>query len=177
MSHSRTPPPRPLTSTETLESLDQWKNQFITFYKRDKDCKQFIKPSFKWNSTREFYGLTTEDREDDAQELETLLFTVAGFLPFPYLTPQIVKDTKCWAEVWKIIYEHYGVKPNQSTFLDYVKLKKRSDERPIDFYHRMTYHARNHLAPAAAKVGSQVNTSSDTSVSYTHLTLPTKRIV
>ena len=30
---------------------------------------------------------TGDDKEDDAQELETILYTVAGFLPFPYLTP------------------------------------------------------------------------------------------
>ena len=156
------PPPRQLGQKETLDSLDQWKNQFRIFYKRDETLTEFFRPGARWNSTQLSYGLTGEEAQTRADNLELLLNQVGSHLPFPYLNQRIVKDTKNFTDVWTIIYNHFGCKPSQSSFLQYGLLKKRQDETPLTYYERLCHHARAHLAPAGAKVNDQTNTNADT---------------
>merc|ERR1712082_475588 len=83
-------------------------------------------------------------------DLLDLLNTLAGYLPHSYLTDKIVKDTKGWKDVWDIIYEHYGVKVTNETFLDFESINKQLDETHRQFYERLLQHVRQHLAPAGA---------------------------
>ena len=108
----RTPPPRPLGSVETLESLTHWITTFKTYFKRDDSFKSFIRENCTWDPSHPSYdqvgktvGLkrsATEMKED----LVDLLNTLAGFLPHSYLTDKILTNTKGWKDVWEIIYEH-----------------------------------------------------------------------
>ena len=53
----RNPPPRMLTLTETLHSLNHWKTSFRTYYRRDSYFKAFLLPNATWsNSAEAHYG-------------------------------------------------------------------------------------------------------------------------
>ena len=79
---------------------------------------------------------------------------MASFLPGPYITHKITKTSTNISSVWDIIWEHYDVKPSQATFLDYNELSMSSDDRPIDLYDKMIYHAINHLCPVGTDGGA-----------------------
>ena len=196
MASFKIPPPRALTHNETLASLDQFQTAFKLFYKRSPDVKQFFRAGATWDPDQDNYGLeddADEDggltAEDKADNLELLLSQLGNHLPFPFLTPKFVKETRSLADCWNILYTHYGVQPNQQSFLHYTKLQKKSDESPLTFFERLCHHARSHLAPRGATANGITNDQPDTmsisilnhishdwlkAVSYTQLTLPTK---
>ena len=60
MSHARTPPPRPLGSKETLDTLTHWKTTWKTFYKRDDSYKYFVKETTTWDPSHLNYGQVDE---------------------------------------------------------------------------------------------------------------------
>jgi len=165
MSSVRLPPPRPLGMKETLETLDHFKSQVRNFYRRDDDFKPFFKAGQAWSHATANYGLVddaNEEAADKAKHLEGLLTAIASHLPFPYLTTKILEDTKSMKDVFEIIYQQYQVQPSSLTFLDYARLRRQSEESPLTFYERLLRHARTHLAPKNAVVGTQRNTSTDT---------------
>ena len=92
----KSPPPRPLTQQETLDSLNHWKTLFRNYYRRDTVYKQFLASDFTWTPNQPNYGLaavgnsTAQARKEN---LEDFLYTLAGFLSHSYLTDKIVKDT------------------------------------------------------------------------------------
>ena len=151
MSNLKMPPPRALQHNETLASLDQFKLSFKLFHKRAPEVKEFFKTGATWNPDEENYGLSADagedgaTAEDKAENLELLLSQLGNHLPFPYLTSRFVKETRNLEDCWKILYTHYGVQPNQQSFLQYAGLQKKQDETPLTFYERLCHHARSHL--------------------------------
>ena len=173
MSFVKFPPPRPLTKKETLDSLDHWKSQFRTFFKRDDTFRPFLSTSFKWDPEKPNFGLSDDPPTDPegvsayqaaekCEDFTDLLNVLSGFLPNSYLTARITKDTTCWKEVWDLIYQHYECKISSDTFLDFESLRKESDENHLQYYERLLQHARLHLAPAGAEVGTFKNKEEDT---------------
>ena len=57
----RNPPPRMLTTTETLHSMNHWKTSFRTYYRRDSIFKGFLLPEVRWNSAVANYNLNADD--------------------------------------------------------------------------------------------------------------------
>ena len=162
-SYARTPPPRPLGASETLESLTHWKTTFRTFFKRDETYKPFIRDTAKWDSAAANYAQQEEatglkrSAADMKEDLVDLLNTLSGFLPHSYLTDKILKATKNWIDVWNVIHDHYGVQVTSETLLDFESLQKQTGETHRQFYERLLQHVRQHLAPAGVKV-EQINT-------------------
>ena len=113
---SKVAPPRPLTHTETNDSLTQFEFHFNNFYRKDSDFKPILKTTFNWDGTAANYGKTP----DEADDLETLLGNVCSLLPFPYLNTRILKETTNWKDVWEIIFTHYQAKPSQDSNFDFV---------------------------------------------------------
>ena len=83
----RNPPPRMLTATETLHSLNHWKTAFRTYYRRDSYFKSFLLPNATWtNVAADNYGQIaetngqTETRSavDKGEDLQDFLNTLAG---------------------------------------------------------------------------------------------------
>ena len=150
----RNPPPRMLTVQETLYSLNHWKTNFRTYYRRDSYYKCFLLPNATWDPTREHYGQVADrsngavirSAEDKGEDLKDFLHTIVGYLPFPYLTEKIVGATKNLEEVWLAIYEHYGLKITGETMLDIAAINKTSEESFRQFFDRIVAHARLHLA-------------------------------
>ena len=166
--YSRTPPPRPLGAHETLESLSHWQTTFKSFYKKDDSYKIFFKKDQKWNYLRQNYDLQDETdggkrtASELAEDLADLLNTLAGYLPHSYLTDKILKSSSGWADVWRIIHDHYNVQVTSETLLDFESLHKLSEETHRQFYERLLQHAKQHLAPAHVKVENITNSQPDT---------------
>ena len=169
MSYVKFPPPRPLTKKETLDTLDHWRSQFRTFFKRDDTFRPFLSTSLKWDPSQTNFGFTNETNDggdvyeasEKAENFADLLNVLSGFLPHSYLTSKISKDTKCWQDVWDIIYQHFNCKISSDSFLDFENLKKESDENYLQYYERLLQHTRLHLAPANAEVGTMKNNKDD----------------
>ena len=149
----RNPPPRMLTPSETLQTLNHWKTSFRTYYRRDSFYKGFLLPEATWDSTADSYGQAADQNggevirtaADKAGDLEDFLNTLAGYLPFPYLTEKIVKASTKLQDVWDVIYDHYGVNVSSESLLDYVAIKQSSGETYRQFFDRLLSHARLHL--------------------------------
>ena len=159
------PPPRQLTQSETLDSLDHWKSIFRNYFRRDSVFKQFLESSCTWNpsDTDTYglvakYGMSPEERKD---ALIDFLSNLAGFLPHSYLTSKLKDTTKSLKDCWNIIEEHYNVKVSSETLLDFEAIKKDPAENYRQLYERLLQHCKLHLAPATATVGTFKNTTED----------------
>ena len=76
-SHARTPPPRQLSTKESLESLAHWETTFKTFYKRDDAFKVFFKPNVQWDPSQPNYGFSDE-QGDEGRTAEELCEELKG---------------------------------------------------------------------------------------------------
>ena len=181
--HVRTPPPRPLGASESLETLTHWKTNFKTFYKKDETYKHFIKDTTVWDpdAANGNYSQaaeveevrTVEDGEesietrtkrtaaDMKEDLVDLLSTLTGYLPHSYLTKKIVSATKGWKDVWNVIYDHYGVQISSESLLDFESMYKQPGETHRQFYERLLQHVAQHLAPADVKIEQVRNAVAD----------------
>ena len=154
-------------ANETLESLTHWKTSFRTFYKRDECYKTFFKPGTQWDPNLPSYGLQDEQDGDQRnapelyEDLCDLLNTLAGYLPHSYLTDKIVNQTKNWDEVYQVIFDHYNVQVSSESFLDFESMHKKNEETHRQFFERLLQHAKQHLAPADAKVENITNSVAD----------------
>ena len=167
---AKVPYPRQLTSNETLDTLTHWKSHVRNYFRRDDNMKVFFARAAKWDCSKNNYGFQGEDAADKADSLESLLDTIAGFMPGPYLTAQITKHTKGIEDVFKLIWKHYDVDPTPSTFLDFDSLSLDKEERYIDLFYRMLYHTEQHLVTAGTEVeGEKVNTTEQVTHSHKNL--------
>ena len=167
---AKVPFPRQLTSSETLDTLTHWKSHVRNYFRRDDGMKEFFARTATWAPSRTNYGFVGDDAAIKADNLESLLDTIAGFMPGPYLTNQITGQTKCIDDVFRLIWRHYDVDPTPSTFLDFNNLNLEKDERYIDLFYRMVYHSEQHLVKAGTQVENQVVSVSE-SISHSHKNL------
>ena len=152
----RNPPPRMLTATETLHSLNHWKTSFRTYYRRDTFFKAFLLPEARWNSLDLNYGQvedtvgtsTTRSAVDKCEDLKDFLNTLSGYLPFPYLTEKIVTGSRNLQNVWDTIYDHYGICVSSESLLDYASINLNDGETYRQLYDRLLSHTRLHLPKA-----------------------------
>ena len=107
------------------------------------------------------FGFTGADAQEKSDDFGDFLNVLAGFLPHSYLTSRISSDTKCWEDVWNIIYTHYNCKISGDTLLDFEALNRESDENYQQFYERLLQHTRLHMAPAQSEVGKLKITKAD----------------
>ena len=162
----RNPPPRMLTFNETLHSLNHWRTSFRTYYRRDAFFKAFLLPNANWNNVaNENYGqvddvngtVVTRNAADKGEDLRDFLNTLAGYLPFPYLTEKIVNGSRNMQNVWDTIYDHYGINVTSESLLNYVSIRQNDGETYRQFFDRLLAHARLHL-PSANIVVDGINT-------------------
>ena len=156
------PPPRQLTQSETLDSLDHWKSSFKNYFRRDSVFNQFL--NCKWDPSEENYNLRAENGMTAAERKDALvdfLSNLAGFLPHSYLTSKLIENTKNLEGCWKIIEEHYNVQITPETLLDFESLKKNPEENYRQFYEKLLQHTRLHLALKDAKVDNHINATDD----------------
>ena len=125
------PPPRQLTQSESLDSLDHWKSIFRNYFRRDSTFKQFLDTTCTWDPAAVNYGLEAKDgitAEARKDALVDFLSNLAGFLPHSYLTSKLQENTKSLKECWDIVDEHYNVQITSETLLDFELIKKEPTE-------------------------------------------------
>lgn len=170
---AKIPYPRQLNSTESLDTLTHWRSHLRNYFRRDDNYKLFFARTCQWDPSASNYGFKDTESQtaaSQADNLESLLDTVAGFMPGPYLTAKITKNTKSMEDVFNVIFTHYDVIPNPSTYLDYDSITLLPDERYIDLYHRLLYHAEQHLVQQGETVaGEKVNQSEKLTHSHRNL--------
>ena len=158
------PPPRQLTQSESLDSLDHWKSIFRNYFRRDSTFKQFLDTTCTWDPAAANYGLEAKDgmtAEERKDALVDFLNNLAGFLPHSYLTSKLQENTTSLKECWRIIDEHYNVQITSETLLDFESIKKEPAENYRQFFERLLQHAKLHLAPDGATVDNIKNTVDD----------------
>ncbi len=89
----KVPYPRQLQKKETLDSLSHWKSSVRNYFRRSSQYSFFFQRQARWNHSALNFGLTGEDAEKKADDLECLLDTLASFLPGPYITHQITTNS------------------------------------------------------------------------------------
>lgn len=161
--------------TETHHSLTQWKFTFNNFYRKDPDFNPLLKSSLVWDASAANYSLTGMTAADQGDNLETLLGNLAGFLPFPYLTSRILKESTRWGDVWNILFSHYQVEPSQEANLDFISLTidKANKESYQTFHERLCHHQWSHLAKHGTIVQGVTNATED-KLTFSHLNLITQ---
>ena len=167
---AKVPYPRQLAASETLDTLTHWKSHIRNYFRRDENLKIFFARENTWDQSRDLYGFTGEGAATKADYLEGLLDTVAGFMPGPYLTARITKQANSMQDVFNIIWTHYDVDPNPSTFLDFAELELSRDERYIDLFYRMLYHAEMHLLKRGTVIEGKA-VEADETLSFSHKNL------
>ena len=167
---AKVPYPRQLNSNESLDSLTHWKSHVRNYFRRDDNLKGFFARTFTWTPTAENYGFVGDDAEAKADNLEGLLDTICGFMPGPYLTAQITRQSKSMKDVFDFIWKHYDVEPNPCSFLDFHTLSLAAEERYIDLYYRMLYHADQHVVKAGELIDG-VQSAADEIVTNSHKNL------
>ena len=97
-------------------------------------------------------GGEARKKKELAEDLEDLINTLAGFLPYSYLTDKLLKYTKGWKDVYKIIMDDYNVQVSSETLFDFESIHKNSEETHSQFFERLLQHTKQHLAPADTKL-------------------------
>ena len=167
---AKVPYPRQLSNRETLDTLTHWKSHVRNYFRRDESMKEFFSRTATWNPLVPNFGFTGDEADVKADSLESLLDTISGFLPGPYITTQITKQTKCIDDVFRLIWRHYDVDPSPSTFLDFNSISLEKEERYIDLYYRLLYHAEQHQVKSGDTVEGEVITCSEI-ITHSHKNL------
>ena len=144
--------PRKLGETESIQSLNHWKNHFRNYYRRCDFNKKFLDPATQWDPQAENHGFEDEggpngrSKETLAADLEGFFDTLASYMPYDYVTGKCMKETKNIGDVWKVIYEIYDAEITPASFLNYISLKKEPAETHRNFWNRLVGYVDQHLA-------------------------------
>ena len=163
--------PRNLENKETRENLEHWFDQFRQYWKRDDRARHFMLPTSVWDTTKVHWGQAQEAEDSKLKrsaaemkiDLEDLLDTVSGYLPFRYITQTLKSRTTCWKKVKEAVFEIYGVQTTATTQLNFAKIKKQPDETYRQMFERMVAHVEQHLPHP--ETGSARSTPSSSALS------------
>ena len=157
-SATKVPMPRQLGDDENLESLQHWKVTFRNYFRRDDYFNVFLPAAFTWNPAEANYGLAAEttglkrSAEVLKNDLVAFLETIAGFLPYSYVTERILNNTTSLKDVWAIIADLYEAEVSSDTFLELSTFSKLPNESFRQFYERMVDHVQKHLTKPNVKL-------------------------
>ena len=151
MSVAKIQPPRKLTEEEDLDTFEDWWFQFISYFSKDVNFKTILDdPNFTWQDTTVAKrGCATEDI---CHNLNSLLRSMATYAAGPYIKTNILNDTISVADVKRIFMKFLEIELSDLTLLDYYKIQRKPNERPLRFYYRIRHHQIQHLLPKGAIV-------------------------
>ena len=152
MSSTKVPPPRKLEEKEDLDSFEDFWFQVETYYGRDPKFAVFINdPSLVWQGTGVLHrGMANVE---SAANINTLLIAIATYALGPYIKKNITEKATTLSEVKREFMKLLEIDLSDNTFMNFYDIKRRVNERPLMFYHRLRYHVERHLL----KVGDRVN--------------------
>lgn len=153
---------RCLTSSESIATLEAWKNNVLYGLKQNPDFRVYLHDGYVWGKkTRAQPFRCLEDvfvkerfqpedeskppqdrlilsktREDRAAEVDLLLDQVANYCPnIP--RQDITKDSRSIEEVWQTIRRYYNKQQSGSLLNDAWSIRRELEETPQSLYSRM----------------------------------------
>ena len=100
MSGPKLAQPRKLGETETIQSLNHWKNHFRNFFRRCEYVGMFLDPATTWDpADPDGHGFTDETtgqkrtKQAIKADLEGFFDTLASYMPYDYVTSKCMKET------------------------------------------------------------------------------------
>ena len=152
MSTTKVPPPRKLEEKEDLDSFEDFWFQVETYYGRDQRFADIINdPTLRWRGS-DVHHRGMADAES-AANLNTLLRALATYALGPYIKKNIMEKATSLSGVKREFMKLLEIDLADATFMNFYDIKRRVNERPLMFYHRLRYHAERHLL----KVGDRVD--------------------
>ena len=159
--------PNRLTNDETLTSFEDWRNNVIFYLTQDKDFAGLLKETTKWTKVSD--GDPNRGLASDAarQILDRFLGIIAGLAP-PLLYHEIIDDTTCMSDVYRLLRSYYQFSPSESTFIKYYSIRRDvvngSLERPLHLFLRMKQYIRDNLLLSSGKIehDGKIPTKSET---------------
>ena len=171
--------PRMLKDEESHQEITAWAVSVKNYWRRDEAFYPFVNVNTKWDKNKQNYGMVDEHdgsklkrkKEEMAEDLESFLEIMAGYVPEDHLRTKIMHDSTSFKEIITIIREYYGAEINAESELDFMKFSRKPQEPYRKFFERMASHAREHLVGGEVKVGS-INTGvNGDSMTLSHLNL------
>ena len=152
---------RSLTSTESLASLESWRNNVLYGLRLNPDFRPYLRENYKFGrktkgkpcrdltdeketatirnaatDREEVVERVVKTKEDKAVEVDILLDQIANYAS---TVPRndITKESDSLAEVWKKIRQFYNKQQTGSSLNDVWNVRREADETPQALFGRM----------------------------------------
>ncbi len=147
--------PNRLTNEETLTSFEDWKNNLVFYLSQDKDFSTLLKEETRWKKISDSDPNRGRDSAEQKLILDRFLGVIAGLSP-PLLYHDIIDDTTCISDVFRLLRSFYQFSPSECTFIKYFSIKRDvvngSLERPLHLFLRMKQYIRDNLLLSSGKI-------------------------
>ena len=140
---------RKLSTGTAITEVDifQWKNTLIDNLRKEPEHKDFCSESAKWDfenvENRGFRDRVAGDGEGQkkAERVHSMLTKIASYAP-KSIVREIIRRTRCLADIWNIARDWAGIQSSGSKHLDYYKtkmsyLKIDKEETKQEFFYRL----------------------------------------
>ena len=148
MATSRAPKQWCLTKTETANSIEVCRENFIFILNEDARFAPFLWLGVTWKKTSRSStnrGLSNDgdtvpvgERLTAAQKvviLDRMLGQIANYCPI-ISQNSIVKNSTSLDSIWQAIRLHFGFQHTGAQFLDFADIRQEPGEKPEDLYQR-----------------------------------------
>jgi hypothetical protein len=153
----RAPKQRALSTNETVNSFENWKQNLLYTLSLDPNFAPFLVSDFQWakltknNPNRSFMDdgqdVPEAQRRTKAQKnnmLNLMLGEIFNFCPI-ISRNTIVKNSTSIEKIWQTIRLHYGFQSTRSHFIDFDDISLKPNERPEDLFKRLTAFMEDNL--------------------------------
>lgn len=161
---SRAPKQWCLTTCETVNSFENWKQNLLYTLSLDKEFSPFLRDEMVWSKKSKStplrgFSSDTETVPDTSRRtaqqkvatLELMLGQIANFCPI-IARNSIVKNSTSLNYIWQIVRLHYGFQSTGAHFLDLCEIKLESGERPEDLYQRLNAFIEDNLLKTSGSI-------------------------
>ena len=149
MAVPRAPKQWQLTTEETINSFENWRQNLEYILSLDKNFEMFLAADCVWqkksaaNPNRGFLDdqddVPVANRRTAIQKrthLEMMLGQIANYCPVINRN-SIIKSSVSLNDIWQKIRQHYGFQSTGGHFLDLADIKQKPGEKPQDLYQRI----------------------------------------
>ena len=129
--------PRMLKDEESHQEITAWAVSVKNYWRRDEAFYPFVNINTKWDKNKQNYGMVDEHdgsklkrkKEEMAEDLESFLEIMAGYVPEDHLRTKIMHDSTSFKEIITIIREYYGAEINAESELDFMKFSRKPQSK------------------------------------------------
>ena len=152
------------TQTGSITEVDifQWKNTLLDNLKKETEFNEHCTETSKWDTervtTRGFVDTVADDGlgKKKSDQVTSMLTKIASYAP-KSIVREIVKRTKCLADIWNIARDWAGIQSSGSKHLEYYKIKMSyrkvdKEETKQEFYYRLRDAMEDTLIMAKDKI-------------------------